>query len=643
MSDKESKNSNPKNAAEQQEKLGLSRRGFLGASAITGAAVAATALGGVVMTRESWAAAVKESKSKIHVGPGELDEYYGFWSGGHQGEVRVMGVPSMRELMRIPVFNVDSATGWGLTNESKHIMGDSAKYQNGDCHHPHISMTDGQYDGKYLFINDKANSRVARIRLDIMKCDKMLTVPNVQAIHGLRLQKVPYTKYVFANAEYVIPHPNDGKVFDLEDENSYTLYNVIDAEKMEMAFQIIVDGNLDNTDADYSGRYAAATCYNSEKAFDLGGMMRNERDWVVVFHIERAEAAVKAGKFTTLGDSKVPVLDGRKKGDKDSAFTRYIPVPKNPHGLNTSSDGKYFIANGKLSPTCSMIEIAKLDDLFDDKLKDPRDTIAAEPELGLGPLHTTFDGRGNAYTTLFIDSQVVKWNMEEAVRAYKGEKVNYIKQKLDVHYNPGHNHASLCETRDADGKWLVVLSKFSKDRFLPVGPLHPENDQLIDISGDEMKLVHDGPTFAEPHDCILARRDQIKPKKIWDRNDAFFAPTVERAKKDGINLEADNKVIREGNKVRVYMTSMAPSFGLTEFNVNQGDEVTVTITNIDQIEDVSHGFVMTNHGVSMEISAQQTSSITFIADKPGLHWYYCSWFCHALHMEMVGRMLVKPA
>ena len=639
MSDKESKNSNPKNAAEQQEKLGLSRRGFLGASAITGAAVAATALGGAVMTRESWAAAVKESKSKIHVGPGELDEYYGFWSGGHQGEVRVMGVPSMRELMRIPVFNVDSATGWGLTNESKHIMGDSAKFQNGDCHHPHISMTDGKYDGKYLFINDKANSRVARIRLDIMKCDKMITVPNVQAIHGLRLQKVPYTKYVFANAEYVIPHPNDGKVFDLEDENSYTLYNVIDAEKMEMAFQIIVDGNLDNTDADYSGRYAAATCYNSEKAYDLGGMMRNERDWVVVFNIPRIEAAIKAGKFTTLGDSKTPVVDGRE----GSQLTRYIPVPKNPHGCNTSSDGKYFIANGKLSPTCSMIEIAKLDDLFDDKLKDPRDTIAAEPELGLGPLHTTFDGRGNAYTTLFIDSQVVKWNMEEAVRAYKGEKVNYIKQKLDVHYNPGHNHASLCETRDADGKWLVVLSKFSKDRFLPVGPLHPENDQLIDISGDEMKLVHDGPTFAEPHDCILARRDQIKPKKIWDRNDAFFAPTVERAKKDGINLEADNKVIREGNKVRVYMTSMAPSFGLTEFNVNQGDEVTVTITNIDQIEDVSHGFVMTNHGVSMEISAQQTSSITFIADKPGLHWYYCSWFCHALHMEMVGRMLVKPA
>ncbi|MGE6106236.1 TAT-dependent nitrous-oxide reductase [Aeromonas sobria] len=630
----------PENAEQALNQGGLSRRSFFkGAGALTGAALATTAFGGAVMSRESWAAAVSEAKQNIHVAPGDLDDYYGFWSGGHQGEVRVLGIPSMRELMRIPVFNVDSATGWGLTNESRHIMGESVKFLNGDCHHPHISMTDGKYDGKYLFINDKANSRVARIRLDIMKCDKMLTVPNVQAIHGLRLQKVPYTKYVFANAEFVIPHPNDGTTFDLQDKNSYTLFNVIDAEKMEMAFQVIVDGNLDNTDADYTGTYAASTCYNSEKAYDLGGMMRNERDWVVVFNIPRIEAAIKAGKFVTLGDAKVPVVDGRE----GSELTRYIPVPKNPHGCNTSSDGKYFIANGKLSPTVSMIEIAKLDDLFAGKLKDPREVIAAEPELGLGPLHTTFDGRGNAYTTLFIDSQVVKWNMADAVRAYQGEKVDYIRQKLDVQYQPGHLHASLTETSEADGKWLVALCKFSKDRFLPTGPLHPENDQLIDISGEEMKLVHDGPTFAEPHDCILARRDQIKTRKLWDRKDPFFAPTVAMAAKDGVKLETDNKVIRDGNKVRVYMTSMAPAYGITEFKVKQGDEVTVVITNIDQIEDVSHGFVMVNHGASMEISPQQTSSITFTADKPGLHWYYCSWFCHALHMEMVGRMLVEPA
>ncbi|WP_416740843.1 TAT-dependent nitrous-oxide reductase [Pseudomonas sp. NFX71] len=639
MNDTESKK-----ATEVPESTGLSRRGFLGTSAVTGAVLAgATAIGGAVFTRETWAAAAKDAQLKTHVGPGELDQYYGFWSGGHQGEVRIMGIPSMRELLRVPVFNVDSATGWGLTNESKRIMGDSAHFQNGDCHHPHLSMTDGKYDGKYLFINDKANSRVARIRLDIMKCDKMLTVPNVQAVHGLRLQKVPHTKYVFANAEFVIPHPNDGSTFDLQDKNSYTMFNAIDAEKMEMAFQVIVDGNLDNTDADYTGKYAASTCYNSEKAYDLGGMMRNERDWVVVFNIPRIEAAIKAGRFITLDGSKVPVVDGRKNEGKDSTFTRYIPVPKNPHGINMTPDGKYFIAAGKLSPTCTIIATAKLDDLFDDKFKDPRDAVVGEPELGLGPLHTTYDGRGNAYTTLFIDSQVVKWNVEEAIRAYTGEKINYIKQKLDVQYQPGHNHASLTETRDADGQWLMVLSKFSKDRFLPTGPLHPENDQLIDISGEEMKLVHDGPAFAEPHDCVMARRDQIKTKKIWDRNDPFFAETVAIAAKDGIKLETDNKVIRDGNKVRVYMTSMAPAYGLPEFTVKQGNEVTVTITNIDQIEDVTHGFVMTNHGVSMEISPQQTSSITFIADKAGLHWYYCSWFCHALHMEMVGRMKVEKA
>ncbi|MEZ8106582.1 TAT-dependent nitrous-oxide reductase [Vibrio cortegadensis] len=611
------------------------RRKFFGKSAAIGLGVAAAPMTAAMFASMAKAQASEISNSAV-VHPGDLDEYYGFWSGGHSGEVRILGLPSMRELMRIPVFNVDSATGWGLTDESKRIKGDSAHILAGDSHHPHMSMQDGRYDGKYVFINDKANSRVARIRCDVMKCDKMLTIPNVQAIHGLRVQKVPQTKYVICNGEFEIPMNNDGKT-TLDDISTYrSLFNVIDAEKMEVAFQVMVDGNLDNTDADYDGKYFASTCYNSEMGMNLGEMITAERDHVVVFSLERCEAALKAGNFKTYNGNDVPVLDGRKGSD----LTRYIPVPKSPHGLNTSPSGEYFVANGKLSPTVSVISIAKLDSLFSNSIK-PRDTIVAEPELGLGPLHTAFDNKGFAYTTLFLDSQIAKWSVEDAIKAYNGDKVNYIRQKLDVHYQPGHNHTSQGETRDADGKWLISLCKFSKDRFLPVGPLRPENDQLIDISGDEMKLIHDGPTFAEPHDCMIVHRSKVKPNKLWTRDDSIFAETLAIAKKDGVDVMTQNKVIRDGNKVRVYMTSIAPTFGMNEFRVKLGDEVTVIVTNLDMVEDVTHGFCMTNHGVQMEIGPQATASITFTANKPGVQWYYCNWFCHALHMEMRGRMLVE--
>jgi len=613
-----------------------SRRKFFGKTALIGAGAVAAPMTAAMFASTANANAKKAAMSPV-VHPGELDEYYGFWSGGQSGEVRVLGIPSMRELMRIPVFNIDSATGWGITNESKAIKGDSVDIMVGDTHHPHMSMQDGRYDGKYLFINDKSNTRVARIRCDVMKTDKMLTVPNAHAIHGLRVQKVPYTKYIFCNGEYEIPLNNNGKE-TLEDVSTYrSIFNVIDAETMEMAFQVIVDGNLDNTDADYDGKYFASTSYNSEMGMNLGEMIASERDHVVVFNLARCEAAVKAGKFKNYNGNNVPVLDGRKGSD----LTRYIPVPKSPHGINTSPDGKYFMINGKLSPTVSIIQIDRLDALFADKIK-PRDTIAGEPELGLGPLHTAFDNKGNAYTTLFLDSQIAKWNIEDAVKAYNGEKVNYLREKLDVHYQPGHNHTTMGETRDADGKWLMVLCKFSKDRFLPVGPLRPENDQLIDITGDKMKIVHDGPAFAEPHDCIMVHRSKIKTKKLWSRDDTMFAGTVAMAKADGVDLMSTNKVIRKGkNKVTVYMTSVAPTFGLTEFKVKLGDEVTVVVTNLDMVEDVTHGFCMTNHGVQMEIGPQATASVTFKADKPGVQWYYCNWFCHALHMEMRGRMLVE--
>lgn len=605
----------------------INRRNFL---KIAGAAGVATGVTAMIPKDSLMAKSGKGAKGgqSAEVHPGQLDDYYGFWSGGHSGEVRVLGVPSMRELKRIPVFNTEVGSGWGITNESKKLL---RGRPGGDTHHVHGSYKNGTYDGKYLFVNDKVNNRVARIRIDYLDVDAIVDIPNIQGAHGLFPQRYPQTEWVVLNSEFQTPVPNDAsnkKAFNNPKEY-FGMHTILDAERMSIICQVMIDENLDLAATDYKGKYSMCTSYNTEKGVTISEMLAADHDYLIVFNWARIRKALAAGKYKTV--KGVKVLDGRK-GKSD--LTLRIPVPKNPHGVNISPDGKYAVCCGKVSPTVTVVDLDRLDDAFAGKIK-PEDCIAAQPYIGLGPLHTTFDGRGNAITSVFIDSTNVKWNVAKAIEAEKkGEaakkKNPHIVDVLDVHYQVGHIMATMAETKEADGKWLVSLNKVSKDRFLNVGPNKNECEQLVDISGEKLKLVHDGAAYIEPHDVIMVRRDIIEPK-VKHRYDMFEHPLA----------VTKNSVERKGKKVIIRMTANAPLFGLQEVKVKKDDMVTMIVTNHDEIVDLSNGVAISNYNISFVIGPQQTNSVTFKANMPGVFWVYCTNFCHALHLEMRMRLIVE--
>ena len=630
--------------------IGMGRRRFINTAALAGLAgvVACTdksapaASAPAAPTKAAANGSVDYSKYEVH--PGQLDDYYVFSSGGHSGDCRIYGLPSGRLLKSIPVFNMDCMVGWGITNESKKIIGTKAdgtvKYKTGDTHHLHPSYKDGTYDGKYMFVNDKIHGRLARVRMDTMETDKIVELPLVQGFHGTFPDKrdpvdqaINHTTRVFCGGEFSIPLDNNGKNMDATADYR-SIFTCVDSESMEVRWQVLIDGNCDLVATSYDGKLAASNQYNTENGYHYEDMMSAEMDACLFFNVARIEEAVKAGKFKNYGGSKVPVVDGTKASNPDpkTSLVCYVPVSKNPHGVNASPDGKYFVCSGKLSPTATVIELALVLKWFDGELKEAREAVVAEPEIGLGPLHTGFDGRGNAYTTLFLDSQIVKWNVEAAIKAFKGDKtVQPVVDRLDVMYQPGHGFTSMGETKDADGKYFLSDNKFSKDRFLPVGPLHPETGQLIDISGDKMVLVHDHSLYSEPHDSIIIPRNLIRTRQVYDLDE--FPLAVKDAK--------DCRVERKGKKVTVYLTSQAPAFGLREWTVKRGDEVTIILTNLDKVEDLTHGLAIPKYDINFIVNPQQTQSVTFIADKPGVYWAYCTNFCHALHLEMRSRMLVE--
>src|SRR5699024_12872740 len=148
------------------------------------------------------------------------------------------------------------------------------------------------------------------------------------------------TGYVFCNGENRVPTPNDGTT--AHDIDTYRcIFTALDGETMEVAWQGMVDGNLDNVDADYQGKYAFATCYNSAEGVTLAEMTSTEQVWLVIFNITGIEEAVKAGNAELIGG--VPGVDG----PGDSPYTRYVPVPNSPHGINAAAAGIHLVAQAK--------------------------------------------------------------------------------------------------------------------------------------------------------------------------------------------------------------------------------------------------------------------------------------------------------
>jgi len=596
-----------------------------------------TAAGGSELTNAALA---------TYVAPGDLDEYYLFYSGGHSGQIFVAGVPSMRHISTIPVFTPYPGTGYGFDDESKEMLGE---YTWGDSHHPGPSETNGEYDGRWLFINDNANGRIARIDLRDFKTKQILKVPNISANHGSSFV-TPNTEYVTMATRMSIPFPAGtyADVTEYATEYKGLVAGIkVDPESGEMSlgWEILVPPfNYDLGDAGKgpSEGYFFWTCYNSEREFIEGGKLevtasQKDKDYILMVDWRAAQAAVDAGRFETHGGAQVLMPEDV------SDIAWFIPLAKSPHGVDVSPDGRWIVGSGKLSPTTTVYDIEKIQAAI--AASDFEETIdgipvltyesvrEAEIPVGLGPLHTQFDDKGNAYTSLFVESAVAKWKLPP----YEdGADMNqYVLDKIPVAYNIGHLVSAEGDTQSPDGNYLVALNKLSKGRHVSVGPSIPESAQLIDIAGDRMSLLYDAFTEPEPHYAVMVHADKLDPIEVYQRDDPDWP-----ANPEAIWDVEETRIERNGNMVEVWMLAVRSFFAPDVIRVNQGDIVRVHVTNIEQTRDELHGFAVDEYNVNLVIDPGETKTVTFVADKPGVFPFYCTNFCGALNQVLQGYLLV---
>ena len=597
--------------------------------------------------------------AKTYVPTGMKDEYYVFSSGGQSGQVIVYGVPSMRILKYIGVFTPEPWQGYGFDNESKKIL-DSGKIRGqevkwGDTHHPNFSEKNGEFVGDYLFINDKANPRIAVINLHDFETTQIVVNPVLKSTHGGSFI-TPNTEYVIDACQYAAPLENDWVPIEAYEEKyrggvtlwkfDYTKGMIDEKESFTLELPPYMQ-DLSDAGKGPSMGWAFTNSFNSEMytgGIEKGlppfeaGMSRNDTDFLHLYNWQILEKLAKDPKNTkVINGHRVVTIEAAVKG----GALILLPEAKSPHGVDVTPDGKYIIIGGKLDTHVTIFDFEKIKQQIDKKefaSKDPygipildfKKSLHGQLELGLGPLHNTFDEKdGIVYTSLYVDSQVVKWNFRDLK----------LLDRVNVHYNIGHLDSMEGKSTKPKGKYGIALNKLSIDRFLPVGPLHPQNHQLIDLAGDKMELLYDMPIgLGEPHDVVSIHASKIKPKKTYDKM-GTNSRTGEAH--EGATLAGQERVERDGNKVKVYMTAVRSHLNPEHIEVNKGDEVTIYITNLERAQDETHAFGLSGLNVHASVEPGKTSSVTFKADLEGVFPYYCTEFCSALHLEMMGYLKVK--
>ncbi|RIK38499.1 MAG: Sec-dependent nitrous-oxide reductase [Chloroflexi bacterium] len=600
---------------------------------------------------------------KTYLPSGKWDEYLMFASGGHSGNLIVIGLPSMRILKNIAVFTPESWQGYGFGSKHTEELLDAGnvgdvKIRMGDTHHPALSETDGDYDGQFVFINDKTNARLAVIDLRDFKTKQIVKDPNIISNHGASFV-TPNTEYVIQSSQYATPLGWEYAPIDEYEEKYRGMMTFwkFDREQGRLVEEESFGIELppywqDLCDAGKLASDGWAFCNSINSELYTGGVeqgnppfeagvSQRDMDYLHIVNWKKAEEVVQAGKTETLNGMKVI----RIPTAVEEGVLFLAPEPKSPHGADVTPDGNYIVVAGKLDPHVTVYSIDKIQQAIADQnwetdsygipILDFDAVKHAQVELGLGPLHTQFDNQGFAYTSLFLDSAVARWRVGDEDPA-----TWQMVEKTPVQYNIGHLAAAGGDTVNPHGKYLVALNKWAVDRFSPVGPLVPQNLQLIDISGEQMQVLYDmAMGIGEPHYAQIISADKIN---AWNAYPEVGWDSSTQAPSEYATALGEERIERNGNTVEIFMTAIRSRLTPEHVEIQKGDHVIWHITNVETAHDATHGFQLAGYNISLSLEPGETTTFEFDAVNDGTFTYYCTEFCSALHLEMMGYMFVQP-